>query len=196
MKSLFPCLIRHCDTGLSGALGLPILYKLSDLSAERQNVFCQIIYRFLIVKFASAAAAIVRLSGKLDTCLDDAQSSQQQLQQSPTCHALCLGLGAGSLPLFLSHHFPGMLVQAVELDPVVIAAATQEMGLPAKRYRGLYLSLQTLSLTTLSLGDTCTWNSRFTSGNHAPWYACKTHANCLTPKANMNICSRHAQHQC
>ena len=60
-------------------------------------------------------------------------AQQQQHAQQAACHALCLGLGGGSLPLFLSHHFPGMFVQAVELDPVVLAAATQEMGLPAYR---------------------------------------------------------------
>ena len=36
-------------------------------------------------------------------------------------------------PLFLAHHFPGMLVQAVDLDPVVLAAATQAMGFPTDR---------------------------------------------------------------
>ena len=47
--------------------------------------------------------------------------------------AVCIGLGGGSLPLFLAHHFPGMLVQAVELDPVVLAAASQAMGFPLDR---------------------------------------------------------------
>ena len=47
--------------------------------------------------------------------------------------AVCIGLGGGSLPLFLAHHFPGMLVQAVELDPVVLAAASQAMGFPLNR---------------------------------------------------------------
>ena len=47
--------------------------------------------------------------------------------------AVCLGIGGGSLPLFLAHHFPGMLVQAVDLDPVVLAAASQAMGFPLDR---------------------------------------------------------------
>lgn len=47
--------------------------------------------------------------------------------------AVCLGIGGGSLPLFLAHHFPGMLVQAVELDAVVLAAASQAMGFPLDR---------------------------------------------------------------
>ncbi len=47
--------------------------------------------------------------------------------------AVCIGIGGGSLPLFLAHHFPGMLVQAVDLDPVVVAAASQAMGFPLDR---------------------------------------------------------------
>ncbi len=47
--------------------------------------------------------------------------------------AVCIGIGGGSLPLFLAHHFPGMLVQAVDLDPVVLAAASQAMGFPLDR---------------------------------------------------------------
>eukprot|EP00873_Tetraselmis_striata_P011895 jgi/Tetstr1/432159/TSEL_021616.t1 len=46
---------------------------------------------------------------------------------------LCLGVGGGSLPMFLAHHFPRSHVDAVELDPVVIDAATQVMGLPAQQ---------------------------------------------------------------
>ena len=48
--------------------------------------------------------------------------------------ALCIGTGGGSLPLFLAHHFPGLLVQAVDLDPVVLAAATEAMGFPRDRW--------------------------------------------------------------
>lgn len=47
--------------------------------------------------------------------------------------ALCIGIGGGSLPLFLSHHFPGMRVEAVDLDPAVLAAASQAMGFPLDR---------------------------------------------------------------
>jgi spermidine synthase len=42
---------------------------------------------------------------------------------------LCLGVGGGSLPQFLAHHFPDSEVDAVEIDPVVIHAAHQAMGL-------------------------------------------------------------------
>lgn len=47
--------------------------------------------------------------------------------------ALCIGIGGGSLPLFLSHHFPGMRVEAIDLDPAVLAAASQAMGFPLDR---------------------------------------------------------------
>jgi spermidine synthase len=49
------------------------------------------------------------------------------------CKVFCIGLGGGSLPLFLSHHFPGMDIEVVEIDPVVIAAAQTTMGFPADR---------------------------------------------------------------
>jgi hypothetical protein len=42
---------------------------------------------------------------------------------------LCIGLGGGSLPLFLAHHYPEIQFDAVEIDPVVVAAAQQAMGL-------------------------------------------------------------------
>ncbi|CAI5982414.1 unnamed protein product, partial [Closterium sp. NIES-65] len=43
---------------------------------------------------------------------------------------LCLGLGGGSLPLFLAHALPSAHVDAVEIDPAVIAAAMRHMGFP------------------------------------------------------------------
>ena len=46
---------------------------------------------------------------------------------------MCIGMGGGSLPLFLAHHFSSMHVEAVELDPVVIEAATHAMGFPLGR---------------------------------------------------------------
>jgi len=51
-----------------------------------------------------------------------AQAVEQPLQ------ILCIGVGGGALPLFLAHHFPAATVQAVEIDPVVVEAATTHMG--------------------------------------------------------------------
>jgi hypothetical protein len=45
---------------------------------------------------------------------------------------LCIGLGGGSLPNFLVHSFPFASVDAVEIDPAVVEAATLAMGLPAR----------------------------------------------------------------
>ncbi|KAL0053521.1 hypothetical protein WJX82_006974 [Trebouxia sp. C0006] len=112
---------------------------------------------------ASAGAAVIGLTGKLDACLSGlpslATTSTATLRFQPnpleqrvdkgrgvtpglgasdtrhhtSCRALCIGLGGGSLPNFLSHHFPGLVVDAVELDPTVVTAATQCMGLPYSR---------------------------------------------------------------
>lgn len=43
---------------------------------------------------------------------------------------LCIGLGGGTFPLFLADRFPHMHIDAVEIDPVVVEAATEAMGLP------------------------------------------------------------------
>lgn len=112
---------------------------------------------------ASAGAAVIGLTGKLDACLSGLPSlatrstatlrfQSNPLEQRPdkgtgvsqglgafdichhtSCRALCIGLGGGSLPNFLSHHFPGLVVDAIELDPTVVTAATQCMGLPYSR---------------------------------------------------------------
>ncbi|CAK0861427.1 unnamed protein product [Prorocentrum cordatum] len=41
---------------------------------------------------------------------------------------LCIGLGAGVMPSFLSHHVPLCDVDAVELEPAVVAAALGPLG--------------------------------------------------------------------
>ncbi|KAL3138167.1 hypothetical protein ABBQ38_005393 [Trebouxia sp. C0009 RCD-2024] len=107
---------------------------------------------------ASAAAAAIGVIGMTENALQPSahatgnhQNVDRQLQmhartmepplvthRSPRssrkgCRALCIGLGGGSLPNFLSHHFPGLLVDAVELDPLVVTAATDYMGFPSHR---------------------------------------------------------------
>ena len=54
---------------------------------------------------------------------------KSNLECSPL-RVLCIGIGGGTLPLFLNHHFPTMHIDAVEIDAVVVEAATQAMGLP------------------------------------------------------------------
>ncbi len=88
---------------------------------------------------ATTSTATLRFqSDPLEQRLDNGRGVPQGLGASDTrhhtsCRALCIGLGGGSLPNFLSHHFPGLLVDAVELDPTVVTAATQCMGLPYSR---------------------------------------------------------------
>ncbi|KAF3780738.1 hypothetical protein EJ110_NYTH38578 [Nymphaea thermarum] len=48
-----------------------------------------------------------------------------------TLHILCIGLGGGSIPLFLASKIQGAIVHVVEIDPVVIKASIQAMGFPS-----------------------------------------------------------------
>ena len=52
------------------------------------------------------------------------RAALQSIDGQRPCRVLCIGLGGGTLPLFLMHHYPGMLVDVVELDPTVIKAAS------------------------------------------------------------------------
>lgn len=45
--------------------------------------------------------------------------------------ALCVGLGVGSLPNWLSSTFPDMSIDIVEIDPVVVRASVNYFGLPS-----------------------------------------------------------------
>ncbi|EFN52903.1 hypothetical protein CHLNCDRAFT_138459 [Chlorella variabilis] len=83
---------------------------------------------------ASVVAALLGLQGLLEPHQPAHSSGGNGSGANGKAHrlrALCIGVGGGSLPLFLSHHFPRMDVDAVELDPAVVAAATRAMGLPA-----------------------------------------------------------------
>ncbi|CAM6089614.1 unnamed protein product [Calypogeia fissa] len=69
----------------------------------------------------SAGLSAVSLSG-LD--LQRVHSGYEKIR------ILCIGLGGGSLPLFLAHNLPGAIVEAVEIDATVILAAVETMGFP------------------------------------------------------------------
>ena len=43
---------------------------------------------------------------------------------------LCIGVGGGTLPMFLLHHYRNAHMDAVEIDPMVIEAARSAMGFP------------------------------------------------------------------
>ncbi|KAL4420428.1 hypothetical protein ABPG75_010084 [Micractinium tetrahymenae] len=70
---------------------------------------------------------LVPASGSGSSSKDSQEGADGQQRM---LRVLCIGVGGGSLPLFLAHHFPAMEVDAVEIDPAVVAAATQAMGLP------------------------------------------------------------------
>jgi hypothetical protein len=55
---------------------------------------------------------------------------------------LCLGVGGGTLPHFIAHHFPQAHVDAVEIDPVVVEAAIEFMGLPVNTQSNLTMHTQ------------------------------------------------------
>ena len=75
----------------------------------------------------AAAAAILGLTGTASRACDFTGAMHSSVS------AVCVGVGGGSLPAFLAHHYPGMQVEAVELDPVVVQAATSAMGFPDGR---------------------------------------------------------------
>ncbi|CAL8469998.1 g9540 [Coccomyxa elongata] len=82
---------------------------------------------------ASAAASVMGMvqddAAFLQRCLNRPSLADGQDRRGQPS-AVCIGVGGGSLPLFLSHHFPGMHVEAVDLDSAVLAAASQAMGFP------------------------------------------------------------------
>ena len=60
------------------------------------------------------------------------------LEELPTQRALVIGLGAGSIPIWLQHTFQGkMVVDALEIDPAVVKVATELMGFPASAIRSV-----------------------------------------------------------
>ncbi|MCO5570268.1 hypothetical protein L7F22_023987 [Adiantum nelumboides] len=63
---------------------------------------------------------------------------------------LCIGLGGGSLPLFLVNKLKGCFVEIVEIDKTVISAASECMGFPRKAFRALQHSDHGLSFFNTS----------------------------------------------
>ncbi len=69
----------------------------------------------------------------LDTASTQTAGASQAAAGHPRPRTLFIGLGGGTLPLALHHHFPGMDIDAIELDPVVVEAAQDAMAFPADR---------------------------------------------------------------
>lgn len=80
------------------------------------------------LSFASLAG--LDLTQEAPSQQSDSASDQSKSFSKRQLRVLCIGLGGGSLPLFLVHHLPGAQVDAVELDPAVISAAVNAMGFP------------------------------------------------------------------
>ncbi|KAK9867037.1 hypothetical protein WJX84_008781 [Apatococcus fuscideae] len=70
-----------------------------------------------------------------------AGSVEEPLRPSSRPRVLFIGLGGGTLPLALHHHFPGMDIDAVELDPTVVRAARTAMSFPSDR-QGLRVDVE------------------------------------------------------
>ncbi len=70
------------------------------------------------------------VAGLLGMSADLMERALQTDGDKDALRVLCIGLGGGSLPLFLSYHFPGMSVEVAEIDPVVIRAAHEALCLP------------------------------------------------------------------
>lgn len=51
------------------------------------------------------------------------------LHRDPQQRVLILGLGGGGMVRFLGHHFPATVVEAVEIDPAVVAVARAHFGI-------------------------------------------------------------------
>lgn len=51
------------------------------------------------------------------------------LHRDPQRRVLILGLGGGGMVRFLGHHFPATVVEAVEIDPAVVAVARSHFGI-------------------------------------------------------------------
>lgn len=65
------------------------------------------------------------------------QGAMPLAEDVPTMRALVIGLGAGSIPVWLEHTFPSgkMVVDALEIDPAVVSVATDAMGFPKAAVR-------------------------------------------------------------
>ena len=76
------------------------------------------------------AAEYLKSMGSVIAALLGLQGLYRSNKNADALRVLCIGVGGGTLPLFLAHHFPGARVDAVELDPIVMEAAVESMGLP------------------------------------------------------------------
>ena len=115
---------------------LPCMHNCNHCPATRRSIpppearFCRLEWQEWLTpgSLTAAAAAILGLTGTAPrACGFTGAATQGGMSVA------CIGVGGGSLPAFLAHHYPGMRVEAVELDPVVVKAATSAMGFSVAR---------------------------------------------------------------
>lgn len=92
-----------------------------DVSMRKIAVVDKVPFAY-VRTMAATAAAFGRLTGAWPG--DRGPGSRGNL-------AVCLGVGGGSLPALLAHHYPQTLIQAVEIDPAIIDVARRYMSLSA-----------------------------------------------------------------
>lgn len=76
----------------------------------------------------SLVAALIGLQNQAEAALIQPVSAVPQ-----SGRVLFIGLGGGSMPLFLSHAFPGLAIDITEIDATVIKAASEIIGFPLDR---------------------------------------------------------------
>eukprot|EP00890_Picochlorum_soloecismus_P005458 jgi/Picsp_1/5913/NSC_03270-R1_s-adenosylmethionine-dependent methyltransferase domain-containing protein len=82
---------------------------------------------------ASVFAALVGLIQMVNEVIPSVVESNEQeggSLENKRLRVLCIGVGGGTLPMFLLHHYRSAHVDAVEIDPMVIEAARSAMGFP------------------------------------------------------------------
>ena len=70
------------------------------------------------------AAVMLRMDGA-NCLLDGSHASAPRV--------ICVGLGSGAMPAFIARKFPRVIVEVVEIDPVVLEAVREHHGLDVKR---------------------------------------------------------------
>lgn len=109
--------------GASEGTGQSVV-KVSLLDGETQQVpYC------MALAYTKSLCACALTGAQLQGAMGDGEI--------PKMRALVIGLGAGSIPLWLQHTFPEdkMAVDALEIDPAVVKVATEEMGFPGSAVR-------------------------------------------------------------
>ena len=136
-----PCLETEFDSFTESADGVTVFSAQSQHGSGLVSVVSRGPYRSLTFQSAADAAETqqglclvdadgLTLPGSLVfTYLRTAAAAVAALAPSPPRpRYLALGLGSGSFPAFLQHHAPGALVQAVDIDPLVVSVARDQLG--------------------------------------------------------------------